>query len=46
MVSHYISDALDVLFLLDLFFFRSILDVNQYLEKLIHSFYVQETSSF
>lgn len=31
MVSHYIFDALDVL--LDLFFFRSILDGSQYLEK-------------
>lgn len=36
MVSHYISDALDVF--LDLFSFRSILDGSQYLEKLIHTF--------
>lgn len=37
MVSHYIFDALDVFFL-GLFFFRSILDGSQYLEKLIHTF--------
>lgn len=36
MVSHYIFDALDVF--LGLFFFRSILDGSQYLEKLIHTF--------
>lgn len=30
----------------DLFFFRSILDGSQYLVILIHTFYVQETSSF
>lgn len=48
MVSHYISDALDVLFvhmIFFFFFFRSILDGSQYLEKLIHTFF-WETSSF
>lgn len=51
LVSHYISDALDVClffvcFFLDLFFFRSILDGSQYLEKMNTHFYVWETSSF
>lgn len=35
MVSHYIFDALDVF--LDLFFFRSILDGSQFLEKCVHT---------
>lgn len=43
MVSHYIFDALDVFFfILDLFFFRSILDGSQYLEKLIHILFTFE----
>lgn len=46
MVSHYIFDALDVCFFLGLFFFRSILDGSQYLEKINTHFYVWETSSF
>lgn len=39
-MSRYIFDALDgffFVFVLDLFFFRSILDGSQYLEKLIHT---------
>lgn len=47
MVSHYTFDALDVFFILDLFFFRSILDGSQYLEKInTHTFYIWETCSF